>query len=347
MDLRCYAASALILAAVSSAHAQPADPPRKADPAPAAAAPQPCSVQSAEQLLEELEQADKGLKGMQAEILLHRSFVLEQDRQTRQGMLYFRQLEGSADRPATRQFHVRFDVQITGSRQERDKEQKFIFDGQWLAEINPGEKRFDRRQLVAPGENFDPLKVGEGPLPIPIGQKKEDILARFDVELVDAADGLTDENARQQQAWRKFVAGTCQLRLVPKADAEDVDFTEIRLWYRKDAADSGAGRWLPRMSRTVNHAGDVTIVQLVNVQFTDTIEDQYFDTAFPDLRGWDFSEVPLRRAPKLNAPGPEVIDGKAPAGEAPALPGPADQPPPASGSEPPAANPGAGPKSPS
>ncbi|MCC6425750.1 MAG: hypothetical protein IT435_02910 [Phycisphaerales bacterium] len=295
-------AGASVASIAAGQPAAPADTPVEKQPAaPAADAP---GIKQAEDLLSKLESADRGLTAMQSEIMLHRTFELAGDDQTRWGMLYFRQ-KPSADHVTgiMRQFAVRFD-QLMIDRRVESKEQMFIFDGQWLAEVHPAEKRFNRKQLVGPGENFDPLRIGEGPLPIPIGQRKEDILARFVAEVVPVTDGIEDGGDPKQAAeWRKFVAGSTQLKLTPRNKGEQEDFSLIRLWYKPANKQEGIedGRMLPRMSRTINRAGDVTTVQLVGISLNfpaDERFEKFFDTALPKERGWDIIESPLARVPQ-------------------------------------------------
>lgn len=298
----CFARIALLTAWVIATPALAISEPPPAAERPAAPVVEkaaPPAYADATALLTQLEAGDQGLTALQAEILLHRSFALEGDEQTRWGMLYFRQIE-NPENPlgrALRQFAVRFDKVMIDRRLE-DKEQRFIFDGVWLAEINPEEKRFNKRQVVAHGENFDPLKIGEGPLPIPIGQKKEDILSRFVAELRPVTEGIDDGTDRKQaDAWRKFVSGSVQLKLTPKAAGEDEDFTEIRLWYKPALKQEGIedGRLMPRMSRTVNRAGDVTTVQLVGIAINFPIDGGFFNAEAPKERGWDIVIAPLNR----------------------------------------------------
>ncbi len=331
---------ALVITAGAACSAQEQPAPPAANPVPAPADVDP----AADDILTRLEVADRGLTAMQAEILLHRSFAIEGDDQTRWGMLYFRQADNpeSSARPL-RQFCVRFD-QLQIDQRVEEKEQKFIFDGAWLAEVNPAEKHFSRKQIVAPGEDFDPLRVGEGPLPIPIGQRKADILARFTVQVVPEADGIEDgENPKQAAQWRKFVAGSTQLKLTPRGAAGDEDFTQIRLWYKPVQNQEGVenGRLVPRMSRTVNHAGDVTTVQLVDIHINPKIEAERFNTDPPAERGWDIVQAPFQRrstappeAPKLKqevqvlpadkpqAPAAPTAPGKSPELKPPPAPGP-------------------------
>jgi len=62
---------------------------------------------------------------------------------------------------------------------------------------------FQKRQVVAPGESFDPLSI-DGPFPLPLGQKRETVLARFDVKLIeDDGEGM-EEQFIQQRLFKPF-----------------------------------------------------------------------------------------------------------------------------------------------
>lgn len=255
-------------------------------PAEASKPGEPLKFADAAALLTALETADKGMKSLSADILYDRLFELEGDRQTRKGTLLFRNsvpphAAGPDAKPLPRAFAIRFDWMQAGERLEK-RANWYVFDGQWLLETWPDEKRFKRRQLVAPGEVFDPLKIGEGPLPIPIGQKKDDILARYTAELLDAADGVNDDMQKQ------LVANGWQLKLVPKK-AESDEFREVRLWYRPDAG----GRLLPRMARTIVRSGDISTVVLTSVKLDADIPEGVLDTAPP--KGFDGEVEEFRR----------------------------------------------------
>ena len=60
----------------------------------------------------------------------------------------------------------------------------FLFDGEWLTERNDKARTIIKRQIVRPGERIDPFKLGQGPFPLPFGQKRADILRNFKVTLV-------------------------------------------------------------------------------------------------------------------------------------------------------------------
>lgn len=304
----------IVLAASLAQTAAPAAP----TSAPALAPPaqnQPVrDYANAEALLDALEQADAGLDRLQATVRHDVMDDLVGESQVRMGTLYFDRTkpehagtENSAA-PAIRRFAVKFDKIYLGSALRKEVE-IHAFDGRWYAEKHLEEKRIDRREVVAPGDTFDPLKIGEGPLPIPIGQKKADILARYNVELLPPANGL-DPKAT---ALLEFVASSVQLRLTPK-DTRNDNHKEIRLWYagkppsKMSASDSPSGRLLPRLARTegntINPAdtGNITLIQLteVKVNADATIDPAIMDTAAPE--GWKVTERPLRKSPPVIIP---------------------------------------------
>lgn len=263
---------------------------------------QPKKFENADQLLSALETADASLRTLNAELRYDRSFAIQGDRQVRTGTLYFVTDEPKkVDGKRQRRFAIRFEQLAVGERIEKETKD-YIFDGSWLVEREPSRKRFNKRQIVPEGQSFDPLRIGEGPMPIPIGQKKADILKRYDAKLIPAEDGLEDAKER------KFVNKSYQLLLTPRAElAETDEFLELRLWYRTDSD----GMLLPRMARTKNRSGDESLVQLINVKVNDQrgVPDGLFSTEAPKS-GWDVTVQPWRGsggdAPKADVPGVDV-----------------------------------------
>ena len=292
-----------------------------ATPAPQpAAAPQPVTApaptpiggfKDAADLLGALETADEGLDQFQALIRYDRMLDLEGETQVRKGALFFDRAK-AAGKPV-RRFAVRFDSFQVGTA-VRNEQRLHVFDGTWYADKMPEEKKINRKEVVGPGQSFDPMKLGEGPMPIPIGQKKDDILSRYTAELLPANDGLGASDA----TLKTFLEGTVQVRLVPKAGAAPGGdaFEEIRLWYRgkrpeqMSASDKPSERLLPRAARTVSVNKDVSIVQLIDIRVnTDaTIEASIMDTSAPE--GWQVTEAKIPVAAPVATP---VVPPVAPA----------------------------------
>jgi outer membrane lipoprotein-sorting protein len=238
------------------------------------------SQEAAMALLERLEVADNDLDALEADIQYIRRFLLQGDEHVRHGRLYYAQEDAQEndDFVRERRFGVHFDVLYLDERKE-DDQQTYIFDGEWLIEKHPNRKQYIARQIAPPGSKTDPLKLGEGPVPFPLGQKAQEVLARFDVRLLPSSEGLENE-----PALAPFVSGCEQLLLIPKNEGmEDDDFQSVRIWYDLDTL-------LPRMALTINRTGDESIVQLLNIKRVEE-EDLPADalTIDPPSRGegWD------------------------------------------------------------
>ena len=275
-----------LIAALCQTLTPPAEPAPTPAPTPVPA-PQVATSQgmTAEQLLTRLETSDARISTIQGELVYDKTMVIAGDRRIRSGKLYFRTAKGAPDTSKSQAFAIHFDQLQLGDRIENRQEQ-YIFNGEWLVEKMMDEKQIIRRQIVKPGEKFDPLKIGEGPLPIPIGQKKDDVLSRYDATLVPATDGL-DEDVQ-----KLFAEGAWQLKLIPKEGA-DRNFKEIRLWYREEPGLEGKPL-LPRMARTLNSGGDISVVQLINMRVNEAIPAAELDESAPD-KSWTVDERPYRQ----------------------------------------------------
>lgn len=172
-------------------------------------------------LLDRLEVRSAELRGFVARITYEKYDDLLGRREIRSGELLYRVDPESANKT----FAILFDKLIINRRRSNHL-QHFIFDGRWLAEIDHEStpKQFIKRELVAPGETFDPLKLGEGPIPLPIGQSKMDVLARFNV----AKASLPEKGLLS----RLDPESVSPLRLVPKERTPEAqEFSWIDIFY--------------------------------------------------------------------------------------------------------------------
>ena len=239
-------------------------------------------IETATDLLDTLEFSDATLVSFQSNVVYDKRFSLQDDRHIRRGRLYFQTEPAEGDQRPRRKFAVSFDT-LQLDDVIRPEQQALIFDGEWLVEKREAEKQWVARQMAPPGSRIDPLRLGEGPLPIPFGQARAEIMARFDVELVDAAVGIEWEEL-DADLYRESVSGCWQLVLTPKAGTPDAErFHEIRLWYARDAS----GRILPRMAFTVDRKGDQAFVQLIGAKVNVPLPDGVIDMTEPDItEGW-------------------------------------------------------------
>lgn len=242
-------------------------------------------ILTADDLLVALETADLEIKTFKAGIRYTRTFALAGDEQIRDGTLYYETIDrGDAKTPASRRFAIQFTQLRVGKRVEKEPKD-YIFDGEWLVEKLEKDKQFIKRQVVPPGERFDPLRIGEGPFPVPVGQRRDDVLKRYRVTMLTPDEGVDADSLR---SFINAGDGSYQLLLVPIADPQDADeLSEIRVWYRKSDL-------LPRMAKTINLVGDESIIQMLNPEKNPKdLPYRIFDTATP-ARGWNVRIEPYR-----------------------------------------------------
>ncbi len=263
----------------------PVDPPA-AEPEAAQAQ----TFETARDLLDALERADRDIRTFSAQIRYVRIFEIQGDVQTRLGWLWYKIDPQTEPVPAhleskptvrRRSVAVKFNKLIAGGRQD-ESDRVWIFDGEWLVEKNPSERQFIKRRMVKPGQVYDPLRVGEGPFFVPVGQKREDMETFFHARLLDSGEGLSDEYDSDRDAMFKALArkldGYIQLELRPRDGFPEVeDFALIRVWYDPKTL-------LPRASMTVDPLGDIDVFELFDIDINEqrrTIPADAFDVETP------------------------------------------------------------------
>ena len=78
-------------------------------------------------------------------------------------------------------------------RSDRDgvagKKEWYLFDGRWLHQAIERLEQVTKQEVARPGEKVDLFDLERAPFPLPFGQKKDQILANFDVTLVPPQPG--------------------------------------------------------------------------------------------------------------------------------------------------------------
>lgn len=254
-------------------------------------------IATADDLLRDLETVGNDIRTLSARVRYTRIFALEGDEQVRDGNLWYLDWPEGENSPRQRGFAIQFDRLRMGDRID-EVSRRYAFDGEWLLEADGETRVATRRQVVAPGERFDPLKLGEGPFPVPIGQKRDEILERFAAELLPADIGLSDPQLRAVVQAKP----TYQLRLTPRERyAEDMELAEIRLWYPADTL-------LPRLAWTRSLDGNESWVLLTQVKLNDALPPGVTDTT-PPSGGWDVQIMPYRDPRLPSAPSQPGTEG--------------------------------------
>ncbi|HET6246781.1 MAG TPA: hypothetical protein VFE47_03705 [Tepidisphaeraceae bacterium] len=149
-----------------------------------------------DQILDALDQRGQTLREFTAKVSLTSGDKFVEGVSTQVGQVSF-QKKGDDDG----RLHVVF-VKRVDSHGTRDEKGEVLLDKGWVIERDYRKKAETDREIVKPGEKVNLLKLGEGPFPLLIGQKKEDVHKLFDVTLIPPAKGDP--------------ADTVHLRLVPK-----------------------------------------------------------------------------------------------------------------------------------
>ncbi|MHC4709536.1 MAG: hypothetical protein ACYTA3_03705, partial [Planctomycetota bacterium] len=162
----------------------------------------------------------------------------------------------------------------------RDHRKHYVFDGSWLVEIDHESKIFIKRQVVPPDKQFDPLKLGEGPFPLPVGQPAEEVRARFNVRRLHVPQ---DEALAERLAGRDLDG----LLLEPKPDTPQADeFEQAEIFYDRESL-------LPVGVSVTEANGDRKTVILTDLKRDAGVDESKLSIEEPDaLDGWRIDVEP-------------------------------------------------------
>ncbi|MFZ9879940.1 MAG: LolA family protein [Phycisphaerales bacterium] len=195
--------------AATPAQEQPAAP--AVSPPVAEPSPQEASRARVEAFLGDLERSGDTIATLSGALSLEKYDAVAEETERRYGRVVVERKDGK------RRFAIQFDEFVDSTGRSDRSLNRWIYSDGWLCEQDHRNKSFTKRQIVGPGENFDPLRLGEGPIPLPIGQKRSEVLARFEVAETEVPVDIPMLGSMRN------VAG---LRLVPKEGTEMAKETE-------------------------------------------------------------------------------------------------------------------------
>ena len=176
----------------------------------APAASQPAVSAEADAVLTRMEA--RAVQDLRAELTWERRYEVDEegDVDVKHGQIWYKQMEPVA------KFKVHFNKKVMANRLY-DMDEQHVFDGRWYIELQAMTKTVTRREVRKPEDTHNPYKLGEGPFPVPFGQKKSDILREFEVTYVPPAEGDP--------------TGTDHLKLVPRAGTvNERRYAELHFW---------------------------------------------------------------------------------------------------------------------
>lgn len=209
--------------------------------------------QSTDAMLSALEKAGDAIRSLRANVIYDRVDAVSENRERRTGQIVLTQ---DSQQLKSRTLAIMFDQFIDASGHASPQTQRFVFHGGWLFEFDDARHQLIARELVAPGEQLDPLRIGEGPVPIPIGQKKDEVLSRFEVQLAPLPE----------QPLLKRLVNIQGLVMRPKLNAGvDPDLAEIDVWY-------DLGTLMPVAVAATTKGGDQKILLLTKLELNKELD---------------------------------------------------------------------------
>jgi outer membrane lipoprotein-sorting protein len=221
---------------------------------------------SVDEILDALDARGKSLRDFSADVKLTDSDNTTGDSTINTGVVLL-QRKGEDDA----RIRVTFTRKQLGDK-IFDVDHQYTLENGLLTERDYQAKQEIVRQVLKPGQKLDLFKLGQGPFPLPLGQKKEDVLEQFDVrKIAPAGDDPPD---------------TVHLQLTPKADTQFAgQFKTIDVWVDL-ATDMPSRIQTLDVNQTTTRTTDLSDVK-INVGMGDK---DFAQPVLPD--GWDSIREP-------------------------------------------------------
>ena len=226
-----------------------------------------------DRVLDLVERQSAGLKSYRGRVSMENYDDLADESERRFGRVW---LVAPANGDASaRQAAVVFDRIVESGGRVRERLEHWVYRDGVLSDYDHEAKRLVRRRIAEPGDRRDPLRLGEGPIPIPIGQRKADIVANFDATRA----------ASIPTRITKASDGVVGVRLVPKATtplAKDGDIDRIDYWIRSSDGEPVAVEMLEK-------DGDRITIRFLESAFNEPVDDEgrrWLDAPDVDPESW-------------------------------------------------------------
>jgi outer membrane lipoprotein-sorting protein len=234
-----------------------------------ATATQPTTDPATTAALDALYQRGQTLKSFTAEVRMALIDPNLGTASTYSGKVALEQLGGGDAR-----FRATFDQREEDGTIYPDKLEYVYADGK-LLDRNYHSKVQTTYQVARPGEKVNLLKLGEGPFPLPIGQKPQDVYANFSVQHIPPAK---DDPPGQ----------TTHLQLTPKPDTSLArHFKTIDVWV-DHASDMPVRIETMDVNQTEDRKTDFT-----NVKVNPLVTDADLGPSKLDFDGWQRTDKAL------------------------------------------------------
>jgi outer membrane lipoprotein-sorting protein len=216
---------------------------------------------NADDILQALEARGKGLKDFTAGVSMESMSGLTGQAETLKGKFWLQYVA-----PGDARIRVVFDSRSVGSRKTPNFKREYLLEKGQLIERDYQEKLEQVHQVLKPGEKMDPLKLGEGPFPLPVGQDPRDVKRLFDATRI-----LTKKDDP---------ADTVHMQLVPKPNTQfERKFKSMDVWVDDKSQ-------FPRQIRTADapEGYDIKTTVLSDIKVNPGLGDK--DFTLDKVQGW-------------------------------------------------------------
>lgn len=220
-------------------------------------------------ILSKMEEAGKKYRTIRADVKIEVIDRLTGDSERRTGWVAYYAPEGNK----TARWRAHFDTLKLGAGPVMKKKLDYAFDGHFLTIAKHDIKDMRRIQVVPEGEQAEPMRLGEGPFPLPFGQKADVVVEHFRIETRPAAPG--------EPKHLRY------LKLIPRRDQwREMDIVRLEMWIDQRT-------YLP--VRVVSRGKDkkTTEIRFNEVRTNIEMDPKLFH--MPRPAGWSYQVKPLEK----------------------------------------------------
>ncbi len=207
-------------------------------------------------ILKALQQRGTTLHNFQAHLVVQVHHLRTDEKDMNIGHIWYQRSHGKT------RFDIRFNMLVVdGAIAKRHADHDIVFEGHWLIDRNGSAKIFRKIEIAPPGKKFNPLRLGQGPIPIPIGQKPSVVEKEFHIQLLKN---------------KKMPPHTVGLKLIPR-DKSAFTFVEVDFWINTRT-------WLPIEIIRTDPDGTPTTARLSKIVINKTMRHDFHLS--PPGSGW-------------------------------------------------------------
>jgi len=223
---------------------------------------------SVDSILLRLKQKTSGLKSYRCNIEYLFSQPLLESQTLKKGEMYYSRFGDKS------KLRINFETLKQDVEPQRQYKEYYIFDGQWLTQIDYQIKHIRRRQLAGPNEPVDAFELAKKNFPILGFSDTEELKKEFEIS-------LAEDNKPDSGRLIKL-----HLKVKPESSYTD-DYTSIDFWVDKTID-------LPAKIQAVSTEEDIYEIKLLDAKVNQPIDPNVFEFEIPPGFG-EPEIIPLKR----------------------------------------------------